>query len=124
MERGFGCRLFVALIFSSRCRSDHSSVDNLHCFSIRLHGNVNPHPCFPRLRESSWRIMDASRTIPEIESDLLAVATEVIQECGQKPLTSLWTNISFSAPTNKDRVSDKENLDVSPNKKGKTQLVD
>jgi len=80
---------------------------------------------FHKLRESSWRIMDASRTIPEIESDLLVVATEVIEECGQKPLTSLWTNATLSSQTiEEDRVSDKENLEVSPNKKPKTQLVD
>ena len=70
-----------------------------------------------RLREPSWRIMDASRTIPEIESDLLALATEVIKDCGQKPLGSLWTNIAISTPSNK--VVDKENVDVSPSKKAK-----
>ena len=70
-----------------------------------------------RLREPSWRIMDASRSIPEIESDLLALATEVIKDCGQKPLGSLWTNIAISTPSNK--VVDKENVDVSPIKKAK-----
>jgi len=71
---------------------------------------------FHKLRESSWKIMDASRTIPEIESDLLALSLEVIQNNGQKPLASLWTSMSVS---DKERSDDKENLEISPNKKAK-----
>ena len=84
--------------------------------------NVDPNlrfflsPSKTRLRESSWKIMDASRTIPEIESDLLALSLEVIQNNGQKPLASLWTAMSVS---DKERSDDKENLEISPNKKAK-----
>ena len=73
-------------------------------------------PSKTRLRESSWKIMDASRTIPEIESDLLALSLEVIQNNGQKPLASLWTSMTVS---DKERSEDKENLEISPSKKAK-----
>lgn len=47
---------------------------------------------FQQLREPSWRVMDASRSIPQIESDLLSLALEVIEKSGTTPLASLWTS--------------------------------
>jgi len=46
---------------------------------------------FYKLRESTWQVMDASRSIPEIETDLLTLAIEVVKKCGTTPLSALWT---------------------------------
>ena len=37
-------------------------------------------------------MIDASKTIDQIETDLLSLATDVIEKCGTAPLDSLWTS--------------------------------
>jgi len=46
---------------------------------------------FSRLRDHSWRVVDASRTIEVIESDLLQQAVSVIKSSQFKPMSNLWT---------------------------------
>lgn len=71
---------------------------------------------FQKLRESSWRIMDASRSIEEIEADLLSISIDVIRDCGPKPLATLWTSPTTTTTTiaDNDKVAEinvlKENV--------------
>merc|ERR1712168_792769 len=64
---------------------------------------------FQQLREPSWRVMDASRSIPQIESDLLSLALEVIEKSGTTPLASLWTSGAETTTTTMTTMGAKAN---------------
>jgi len=74
---------------------------------------------FHKLREESWRIMDASRSIAEIEADLLSLSLDVIKECGVKPMASLWTTMTQSSISklNDGKIDDKENVYIVPHRR-------
>lgn len=78
---------------------------------------------FRELRETSWRVLDAARSIPEIESELLNLALEVVEKSGTAPLGSLWTNtddasksngvVNGAAPNKTILEKGKENVEVN-----------
>ena len=61
--------------------------------------------------------MDASRSIADIEADLLSLSLDVIKECGVKPMASLWTTSQSSIfKFNDGKIDDKENVYIDPNR--------
>ena len=47
---------------------------------------------FEALKEEDWMLMDASRDIVSLHTEILAKALEVIDKCGDSGIDSLWTN--------------------------------
>ena len=48
---------------------------------------------FSVMREGSWRVLNAARTIDDLHKEILEVAKRVIREETQKPIGGLWTSV-------------------------------
>ena len=57
---------------------------------------------FLSLKEESWRVLDASRTIDELHQEVSKITREVIHKQASRPIAELWPTSEYKREESED----------------------